>query len=170
MVFQKTPDLILYKIADFGICKNLQIQSTRSAFKVMTLEYAAPEQINEEEATLKFDSWPLGIIIYKICSGNVHPYKIKGIKNDKLFDYIMAHEVEYHVDHFSELSVAHKEFKTIIMNLLEKDPEKRWSVEQVLRHPLMREPCMQLIDKLNDHPEERKKIQMLMKPLQPSSK
>ena len=119
----------MFKIADFGICKSLQIKTTMSINKIMTLEYAAPEQINEEEITLKYDSWALGVIIYKICSGNVHPIKIKGIKPENLYDFIISQEIEYPEEFFSELSITEKEFKIIIMNLLHKDPSKRWSVE-----------------------------------------
>ncbi len=75
--FQKTPNLILYKLADFGLSKKLKHLQSQTLKQFMTFEYAAPEQIEgqEDEQTVS-DCWSAGIVFFKLCSDNVHPFDI----------------------------------------------------------------------------------------------
>ena len=71
------------KLLDFGIAKVLDpelavtdIDPTATAMRVMTPEYASPEQISGEEITSASDIYSLGIILYELLSGH-RPYKLK---------------------------------------------------------------------------------------------
>jgi len=48
----------------------------------MTIEYFPPELIDEKKPSMKTDSWAAGIIFFKLCSGNIHPFNIRR-KNDE---------------------------------------------------------------------------------------
>lgn len=57
--------LIVLKIGDFGISKNLQdIQRTETLRGKTSPAYKSPEDIEEKPSTTKVDIWALGIILY----------------------------------------------------------------------------------------------------------
>ena len=71
------------KLLDFGIAKVLdpdlvvtEIDPTATAMRVMTPEYASPEQVRGEEVTPASDIYSLGIILYELLTGH-RPYRLK---------------------------------------------------------------------------------------------
>ncbi|NGP86998.1 serine/threonine-protein kinase [Fodinibius halophilus] len=75
------------KILDFGIAKLLDsdseienIHQTRAGARMLTLAYAAPEQINHETITTAADNYALGIVLYKLLIG-IHPFEPGETKN-----------------------------------------------------------------------------------------
>jgi eukaryotic-like serine/threonine-protein kinase len=71
------------KLLDFGIAKLLDaeladtlIEPTATAMRMMTPEYASPEQVNGGEITPASDIYSLGVILYELLSGH-RPYRLK---------------------------------------------------------------------------------------------
>jgi len=71
------------KLLDFGIAKVLDpwhssstIPVTRTTERLMTLEYASPEQVRGEPITTASDVYALGVILYRLLTGR-HPYQLK---------------------------------------------------------------------------------------------
>lgn len=70
------------KLLDFGIAKVLDpefatdIEPTATQLRVMTPEYASPEQITGEEVAITSDIYSLGVILYEVLTGH-RPYVLK---------------------------------------------------------------------------------------------
>lgn len=72
------------KLLDFGIAKVLNSNqsvntndTTATAFRVMTPNYASPEQIRGEKIGRATDIYSLGVLLYKLLTGN-RPYQLDG--------------------------------------------------------------------------------------------
>ena len=74
------------KLLDFGIAKLLendtqgaeQTALTRDAGRVMTPEYAAPEQVLGQAITTATDVYGLGLLLYQLLSGQMAPQRKEG--------------------------------------------------------------------------------------------
>ena len=67
------------------------VEITRRGTLVGTLNYMAPEMLDEWHATLSTDLWALGCIIFKMASGRV-PFP--GIDQFRVFPKIRARDIE----------------------------------------------------------------------------
>ena len=69
------------KLLDFGIAKLLSEETehtaphTRTGLRLMTPEYAAPEQIRHEPITTATDVYQLGMLLYELLTGHL-PYRL----------------------------------------------------------------------------------------------
>lgn len=68
------------KLLDFGIAKLLapdgaEIGKTRTAERMMTPEYASPEQLRGEAITTSTDVYALGVLLYELLSGK-RPFQL----------------------------------------------------------------------------------------------
>ena len=128
------------KLLDFGIAKNLAntgaaltVALTGPAQRVMTLEYASPEQFRGEPVTTTTDVYSLGIVLYEILADR-HPFEEQ--RSDFLSLQHAVCELEPpELELASGLAKggeASRDLRYIVMKAIRKQPAARYgSVEQL---------------------------------------
>ena len=111
------------KLTDFGLSKPLEAGKTTSTF-CGTVDYLAPEVVKKEPYTQMVDWWSYGILIYEMIY-NETPFhdenRLKTFINIEKEDPYFPNDVDPIV-------------KDFIMRLLEKDPTKRQTFDQLRNH------------------------------------
>jgi len=111
------------KLADFGW--SVHAPNTRRTTLCGTLDYLAPEMVEKKSHDAKIDLWSLGVLIYEFLVGGP-PFEEES--HHKTYDKIS--KVEFTIpDHISP------EAADLIKRLLIRNPDKRLSIEGVLKHP-----------------------------------
>lgn len=115
------------KITDFGIAGVKRAGSKGEQSSAGTVKFMAPElrSGNDISATKALDIWSLGIILFMIVFGE-HPFS-KKLKGKTTFT-----DNKFKLN-FSSVKVT-LEFKDLIRNMLDKDPEKRIRMFGILNH------------------------------------
>jgi serine/threonine-protein kinase len=84
------------KLLDFGIAKVLQADAsapdhTLTALRVMTPDYASPEQVRGETITTTSDIYSLGVVLYELLTG-ARPYTLQSKTPEALARVISSQE------------------------------------------------------------------------------
>ncbi|TNV81051.1 hypothetical protein FGO68_gene14530 [Halteria grandinella] len=126
-------------LADFGSIK--EDLSDIHSIQVGTQRYFAPERLlgDQNEYSGKADVWSLGISLHEMLTGGGHPFSdpdskmyLEGIKKNQL-------KIKESIS---------KPVQDLLKFLLEKDPEKRPSIQVVLKHPLVSNKLCLITDQL----------------------
>ncbi len=158
------------KILDFGIAKlldqelgNVSAKETQHFNRVMSLHYAAPEQISGNSITTSTDIYALGILLYELVTGK-HPYDFENLHYPEIEEIILHKDPPVPSRQVGALSKSKKTFITkaqkssegklitllkgdldaIILKALRKEPEARYQSASRLKEDL--------IHYLNDKP------------------
>ena len=100
-----------------------------------TPAYMSPEVFECDKAFSgeKSDVWSLGVCLFAMLCGMV-PFKGRSIT--ELKDSIVGQTLKYPKEAKRKLS---REARHLIKIMLKKDPDQRANIEQVLRHPWLRD-------------------------------
>ncbi|XP_078065066.1 calcium/calmodulin-dependent protein kinase type 1-like, partial [Mustelus asterias] len=115
-------------ISDFGLSK---IEETGRFLSTAcgTPGYVAPEVLEQKPYGKSVDCWSIGIISYILLCGYPPFYH----ENDsELFKQILKAEFEFDPPYWDDISESAKDF---IRHLLVREPEKRHTCEEALKHP-----------------------------------
>ena len=118
------------KLCDFGWAVLTNENQLRSTF-CGTVEYMAPEIINNEKYDKSIDIWSLGVLLFELIHG-YSPFSInhninKHFSMNDLIDNIKNENFEIRRN-------VSFQCKDIIEKMLEKDSKKRISVEDIFKH------------------------------------
>ncbi|XP_057476985.1 phosphoenolpyruvate carboxylase kinase 1-like [Actinidia eriantha] len=130
------PDNILFdewgrlKLADFGSAECFREGEMMSGV-VGTPYYVAPEVLAGREYSEKVDVWSAGVILYIMLAG-IPPFY--GDTAAEIFEAVLRANLRFPSRIFQSVSPA---VKDLLRRMLCKDVSRRFSAEQVLRHPWM---------------------------------
>ncbi|KAL0433314.1 UNVERIFIED_CONTAM: Phosphoenolpyruvate carboxylase kinase [Sesamum latifolium] len=130
------PDNILFdsynelKLADFGSAECFGNGRLMSGI-VGTPYYVAPEVVTGMDYNEKVDVWSAGVILYIMLAG-IPPFY--GESAGEIFESVLRANLRFPRSVFSSIS---SEAKDLLRRMLCKDAWRRFSADQVLRHPWM---------------------------------
>lgn len=134
------------KLLDFGIAKNLaapgpalSVALTGPAQRVMTLEYASPEQFRGETVTTATDVYSLGILLYEILTDR-HPFEAQRA------DFLSLQHAVCELDppaltlaaSLGKGGEAVRDLQYIVMKAIRKQPAARYGTVEQLSDDLER--------------------------------
>src|SRR5436190_491876 len=142
------------KLLDFGIAKLLDagdelFTQTIPALRVMTPEYASPEQVKGNKIMTTSDVYSLGVLLYELLAGQ-RPYRLKTRTPEEIARAITEQEPERPStavakgDGNSKLEIRNSKFlkgdlDNIVLMAMRKEPARRYSSvgqfsEDIRRH------------------------------------
>lgn len=127
------------KIADFGW--SVHAPSSRRTTLCGTLDYLAPEMLENKMYDEKVDLWCLGILCYEFLVGKP-PFEAESMQTT----YSLIRRVA--VQFPSYISSGARDF---ISRLLKKEPAERMSVDNVLNHPWILQHTAQPVPQTIEH-------------------
>lgn len=137
------------KIADFGISQMLHKSSQKIADAAGTPAFMSPELCEQKSFSGQLaDIWAIGITIYMLRYGHP-PFMAKTVL--ALYSKIVNDPVvfPYMID---------PGLRNLLENVLEKDPMKRFTLQQIIAHPWLRQPpSISVIQKSQRHPSQQNK-------------
>ena len=126
------------KIADFGLSKI--IHPTEKMNKPCgTLSYVAPEVLTGKGYGKQADMWSIGVILFLVVRGKL-PFD--GRDKEEIAAKTVRETLDFKHQVWKDWTQDGLDF---VRGLLERDPEKRLSAREALRHPWLRsetQPCV----------------------------
>ncbi|KAB2005601.1 hypothetical protein ERO13_D11G258400v2 [Gossypium hirsutum] len=116
------------KIGDFGSSTWLGEVGTADGL-VGTPYYVAPEVVMGRAYNEKADVWSAGVVLYVMLAG-VPPFY--GETAEEIFEAVLRGNLRFPSRIFRSVSA---EVKDLLRKMICRDVSRRWSAEQVLRHP-----------------------------------
>ena len=114
------------KIGDFGLAKQFAYMGEKIKHQGGTLQYMAPEVVENSESSFEVDIWAIGVIMYYLILGKL-PFR--GSNQEETKEKIKKVDYTYQKD-----AIISEAAKDLISQILVKDPIKRPSLRQILMH------------------------------------
>ena len=130
-------ELFNVKLIDFGNSNSLQSPESQNL-----PYYVAPEVI-ERKFNEKCDIWSLGIIMFRLIFGYV-PFK--GNTFEEVINHILLSPIEYDKEDENINIHLSKNGENLISNMIVRELDKRFSVENCLNHKWFKNNCLTVIE------------------------
>ncbi|XP_052809169.1 MAP/microtubule affinity-regulating kinase 4-like [Mya arenaria] len=139
------------KLIDFGLSNCVKLVQTKDGPRVQDFcvtqcgspAYAAPELLGRKKYGPQVDVWSIGVNMYAMLTGNL-PFTVEPFNIKALHTKMLTGQMNPLPDAVS------RDCRDLIKRLLNPDPERRITVEEMLKHPwiaegpgcpLVRAPC-----------------------------
>ena len=134
------------KLLDFGIAKALDPDpdaptGTITGARIMTPEYASPEQIEGRQATVTSDVYSLGVVLYRLLTGG-SPYRLTSRDPIMIAEAVRTTEPSKPSMTVDQVPRLRQELRgdldTIVLMSLRKEPERRYQSVRELADDIRR--------------------------------
>lgn len=116
------------KIGDFGISRSLDRTQLAATSMIGTPYYLSPEMVEGKPYSTKADIWALGVVLYQLASFKL-PFEANSLPVLAL--KILKGSFPPLPSHYS------KDFKALLLQMLQVDQKKRPSLETILLKPFI---------------------------------
>ena len=112
------------KLLDFGLARLLQPDAreggerTETVFRLLTPDYASPEQVRGERITTATDIYSLGVVLYQLLAGR-SPYRLSGNSSGEAIARAVCEQEP-------ERPGVSRDLDNIVLMALRKEPERRY--------------------------------------------
>ena len=99
----------------------------------------APEVFKRTPYSLPVDIFSLGVLVFALISSTLpFPFSHEKLTNKNVdkFHALFQHQLEFKGETWDKIS---DKLKDLITNMLQKDPSKRLTIDEVLEHPWFNE-------------------------------
>jgi serine/threonine protein kinase/tetratricopeptide (TPR) repeat protein len=132
------------KLVDFGIARVLSpdtssfrtIDATGGPQRLLTYQYASPEQVRGDAVTTATDVYSLGVVLYELLAGQA-PYNLRGLPLDEMERVVCEREPSRPSTMIADGAQKLRrrlagDLDMIVLKAIRKEPERRYaSVEQL---------------------------------------
>ena len=125
---------MIVKLIDFGTAVALEERGAKvsSGGRIGTWSYWAPEQLNQQPYDFAVDMWSLGILLYILLVG-FHPFDPNGDGTEQqILENMKTGKILFDDEEWAKVSPR---AKSLVTSLLQKDPEKRLTANELIAHP-----------------------------------
>lgn len=119
------------KVADFGLSK--VIWDSQTMTPCGTVGYTAPEIVKDERYSKSVDMWALGCVLYTLLCG-FPPFYDESIQ--VLTEKVARGQYTFLSPWWDDIS---KPAQDLVSHLLTVDPDRRYTIQQFLDHPWIRD-------------------------------
>lgn len=119
------------KVADFGLSK--VVWESQTMTPCGTVGYTAPEIVKDERYSKSVDMWAMGCVLYTLLCG-FPPFYDEVI--DVLTEKVAKGQYSFLTPWWDDIS---KSAQDLISHLLTVDPEKRYTINEFMNHPWVKQ-------------------------------
>lgn len=133
------PDIhkpVQVKLADFGLSSRLSGKHPSLQSHVGTLLYLAPEIIKDRNYGASVDLWACGVLLYVTLS---QQFPFYGKDEEEYYSNLLEQELDFPEEQWANIS---DEAKDLVRGLLVKDPNKRLTAEEAMKHRWLTESAI----------------------------
>ncbi len=118
------------KVADFGLATKLEFEGDRKRTICGTPNYIAPEILDGKQGhSYEVDIWSFGVILYTMLIGKP-PFETSDVKTT-------YKRIKMNAYSFPEHTVISESAKSLIARILNLDPSKRPTIDEILDHSFL---------------------------------